>query len=78
MILVLINFKFFYLGACENCGAIGHDRKNCFERPRKIPAKYSGKIIAADDFISVFFFELFCVMSIYFLEKFKFNIRCKT
>ncbi|KAI7692761.1 hypothetical protein SSS_03425 [Sarcoptes scabiei] len=36
-------------GACENCGAMGHKRKDCFERPRKIMAIHSGRDIAADD-----------------------------
>ena len=36
-------------GGCENCGAMGHTRKFCFERPRKIPAKVSGVVIAPDD-----------------------------
>lgn len=36
-------------GACENCGAMGHKKKDCLERPRKIGAKFSGKNIQADD-----------------------------
>ncbi|KAK1758380.1 putative pre-mRNA splicing protein [Echria macrotheca] len=35
-------------GACENCGAMGHNKKDCLERPRKIGAKFSGKDIQAD------------------------------
>ncbi|EGS22705.1 putative pre-mRNA splicing protein [Thermochaetoides thermophila DSM 1495] len=35
-------------GACENCGAMGHKKKDCLERPRKIGAKYTGKDIQAD------------------------------
>ncbi|XP_019864689.2 pre-mRNA-splicing factor Slu7 [Aethina tumida] len=38
-------------GACENCGAITHKKKDCMERPRKVGAKYSGACIAADEFI---------------------------
>ncbi|EOO01827.1 putative pre-mrna-splicing factor slu7 protein [Phaeoacremonium minimum UCRPA7] len=38
-------------GACENCGAMGHKKKDCLERPRKIGAKYSGKNIQADDVV---------------------------
>ncbi|XP_017778853.1 PREDICTED: pre-mRNA-splicing factor Slu7 [Nicrophorus vespilloides] len=37
-------------GACENCGAMTHKKKDCFERPRNIGAKFSGKNIAADEF----------------------------
>ena len=36
-------------GACDNCGAITHKRKDCLERPRKVGAKYSGEDIAADE-----------------------------
>ncbi|VDD84070.1 unnamed protein product [Mesocestoides corti] len=36
-------------GACENCGAATHDRKNCLERPRKVGAKFTGVDIAPDD-----------------------------
>nr|CDS27535.1 step II splicing factor slu7 [Hymenolepis microstoma] len=42
--------KKFREGACENCGALTHDRKNCLERPRKVGAKYTGMDIAPDEF----------------------------
>lgn len=38
-------------GACENCGAVTHKKKDCMERPRKVGAKYTGAKIAADEFI---------------------------
>ncbi|XP_014240701.1 pre-mRNA-splicing factor SLU7 [Cimex lectularius] len=38
-------------GACENCGAMTHKKKDCLERPRKIGAKYSGAKIAPDEFM---------------------------
>lgn len=37
-------------GACENCGAMGHQRKDCLEKPRKRLAKYGAEVIAPDDF----------------------------
>lgn len=41
----------FRKGACENCGAITHKKKDCFEKPRKIGAKFTGKVVAHDEFI---------------------------
>lgn len=38
-------------GACENCGAMGHQVKDCLERPRKKGAKWTGKNIQADDVV---------------------------
>lgn len=37
-------------GACENCGAMTHKRKDCLERPRRIGAKYTNSGIAPDEF----------------------------
>uniref|UniRef100_A0A673BGL4 Pre-mRNA-splicing factor SLU7 n=1 Tax=Sphaeramia orbicularis TaxID=375764 RepID=A0A673BGL4_9TELE len=39
----------FRKGACENCGAITHKKKDCMERPRKVGAKYTGTGIAPDE-----------------------------
>nr|VDD18928.1 unnamed protein product [Brassica oleracea] len=41
--------KKFRNGACANCGAMTHDAKSCFERARKVGAKFTGKHIAADE-----------------------------
>uniref|UniRef100_W5K4E3 Pre-mRNA-splicing factor SLU7 n=1 Tax=Astyanax mexicanus TaxID=7994 RepID=W5K4E3_ASTMX len=39
----------FRKGACENCGAMTHKKKDCLERPRKVGAKFSGTGIAPDE-----------------------------
>ena len=36
-------------GACENCGAITHKKKDCLERPRKVGAKFTGANFAPDE-----------------------------
>ncbi|KAF7278273.1 hypothetical protein GWI33_008629 [Rhynchophorus ferrugineus] len=38
-------------GACENCGAVTHKKKDCMDRPRKVGAKFSGTNILPDEFI---------------------------
>jgi len=38
----------FRKGACENCGAVTHKRKDCLERPRKVQAKYAESIVVHD------------------------------
>lgn len=38
-------------GACENCGAMTHKKKDCLERPRKLGAKYTNRDIAPDELI---------------------------
>merc|ERR1739844_583442 len=38
-------------GACENCGALTHKKRDCVERPRKIGAKYTGSNLAPDEFL---------------------------
>ncbi|XP_047196523.1 pre-mRNA-splicing factor SLU7-like [Hippoglossus stenolepis] len=39
----------FRKGACENCGALTHNKKDCFERPRKVGARFTGSGIAPDE-----------------------------
>ncbi|RWV88278.1 hypothetical protein BHE74_00028239, partial [Ensete ventricosum] len=41
-------------GACENCGAMTHDKKSCMERPRKVGAKWTSTHIAPDEKIETF------------------------
>lgn len=38
-------------GACENCGAMTHKKKDCLERPRKVGAKFTNKDIAPDEIL---------------------------
>ncbi|CAH1257821.1 SLU7 [Branchiostoma lanceolatum] len=39
----------FRKGACGNCGSMTHKKKDCFERPRKVGAKFTGDKIAPDE-----------------------------
>ncbi|KAK5239382.1 mRNA splicing protein, partial [Cryomyces antarcticus] len=41
----------FRKGACENCGAMTHKKKDCLARPRKQGAKWTGKDIQADEIV---------------------------
>ncbi|KAJ3690122.1 hypothetical protein LUZ61_019286 [Rhynchospora tenuis] len=41
-------------GACENCGAMTHDKKSCMERPRKNGAKFTNMHIAPDEKVESF------------------------
>lgn len=41
----------FRKGACQNCGAMTHKKKDCLERPRKIGAKFSGDDIQPDELL---------------------------
>eukprot|EP00002_Diphylleia_rotans_P025709 TRINITY_DN508_c0_g1_i5.p1 TRINITY_DN508_c0_g1~~TRINITY_DN508_c0_g1_i5.p1 ORF type:complete len:541 (-),score=139.62 TRINITY_DN508_c0_g1_i5:87-1709(-) len=47
----------FRKGACENCGAMTHKKKECTERPRKVGAKYTSKQIAPDEVVREFSFD---------------------
>uniref|UniRef100_A0A0K0FFC6 Pre-mRNA-splicing factor SLU7 n=1 Tax=Strongyloides venezuelensis TaxID=75913 RepID=A0A0K0FFC6_STRVS len=46
-----VKAKKYRKGACENCGAMTHKKKDCFERPRKVGAKYTNEKIAEDEYI---------------------------
>ncbi|KAG8381456.1 hypothetical protein BUALT_Bualt06G0123800 [Buddleja alternifolia] len=41
-------------GACENCGAITHDKRSCVERPRGLGAKWTSENISPDEKIETF------------------------
>ena len=41
----------FRKGACENCGAMTHKKKDCMERPRARGASKTQKDIAADEYV---------------------------
>lgn len=41
----------FIKGACENCGATTHTKKDCVERPRAVSAKQNGKNLMPDEYI---------------------------
>ncbi|KAL5220989.1 hypothetical protein ABZP36_025702 [Zizania latifolia] len=41
-------------GACENCGAMTHDKKSCMERPRNVGAKWTNISIAPDEKVESF------------------------
>lgn len=38
-------------GACENCGAMTHKKKDCLSRPRKTGARWTGRNIEADEVV---------------------------
>ncbi|MCJ1481449.1 mRNA splicing protein [Schaereria dolodes] len=41
----------FRRGACENCGAMTHNTKDCLSRPRAKGARWTGKDIQADEVV---------------------------
>ncbi|KXJ28665.1 Pre-mRNA-splicing factor SLU7 [Exaiptasia diaphana] len=40
----------FRKGACENCGAMTHKKKDCVERPRRVGARFTGEDIKPDEY----------------------------
>mmetsp|Transcript_54302 Transcript_54302/g.115879 ORF Transcript_54302/g.115879 Transcript_54302/m.115879 type:complete len:668 (-) Transcript_54302:50-2053(-) len=38
-------------GACENCGATTHTKKDCVERPRQVGARWNGKNLMPDEYV---------------------------
>ncbi|KAK3704840.1 hypothetical protein QZH41_016149 [Actinostola sp. cb2023] len=40
----------FRKGACENCGAMTHKKKDCVERPRRVGARFTGEDIRPDEY----------------------------
>lgn len=41
----------FRKGACGNCGAMTHKKKDCLERPRRVGAKFTGDDIKPDEHV---------------------------
>jgi len=41
----------FVKGACQNCGATTHTKKDCVERPRQVGAQFNGKNLMPDEYI---------------------------
>jgi len=39
-------------GACENCGAMTHKKRDCLERPRRVGAKFTGTNFAPDEYLN--------------------------